>query len=229
MKTIEHKGRSMSFYPMHGEVVKIYDNTTTTVSGYGGGSYRTMEGQAAIHPVTISSQTTYEREIWIKDANDKEHAIMLNDKSVKVREGNPITFGIAEKNNSRSLISLKNHATDKQYQLSSPESIVDSYQLAEYPHWMELIMWVVFAIVAGGVAGFATGSFFTILPSFMRTGTISDVLFFIFLGVTLAVFIAIFRFGYGRYARKIRNYKLAVVKVEEARKSIMAKEHPGLS
>lgn len=107
MEVVEHNGASLKLYPLHGEVVKIDETITTTISGHGGSSHTDAEGKFAIRPISISSQTNYEREVWIKDMKGKEHTIMLNDKTIKLREVNLVTVGIVESGKNQSLIGLK--------------------------------------------------------------------------------------------------------------------------
>lgn len=233
MEVVEHNGRSLKLYPLHGEVVKIDATTTTSVSGQGGDSYTSLEGNFAVRPVSISSHTNYEREVWLKDMNGKEHTIMLNDKSIKLREGNLITIGLIEIGNKQSLMSLKNHATGDQYGFSSSEDLVSNYNFSILSNEMGLFKW----LLLSGATGVGLFYFFKYiivntvfldilenLPEFVQIAAGLIILTTVGLG-SLAVFI----YGFRRNSRAHRDHNEAVDKVKAARKMVMADPHPAMS
>lgn len=233
MQNIEHNGLSLKLYPLHGEVVKIDETTTTSVSGQGGDSYTSLEGNFAIRPVSISSQTNYEREVWLKDMNGKEHTIMLNDKSIKLREGNLVTIGLIENNNKQSLMSLKNHNTDDQYSLSSSEALVNKYNFSNLSNEMGLFKWLLLAGASGVglfyfirflVVNTSFGDMLRSAPEFLAIA-IGVIFILIMGGGSLAVFI----YGFRRNDRAHRDHNVAVDKIKTARKVIMEDPHPAMT
>ncbi|WP_311950182.1 hypothetical protein [Halomonas piscis] len=233
MEVAEHNGRSLKLYPLHGEVVKIDATTTTSVSGQGGDSYTSLEGNFAVRPVSISSHTNYEREVWLKDMNGKEHTIMLNDKSIKLREGNLVTIGLIENNNKQSLMSLKNHNTDDLYSLSTSEALVNKYNFSNLSNEMGLFKWLLLAGASGVFMFFllraiaqetAFGKLIGNSPDFIQV-----VMGLIFLAITGLVPLAIFIHGFRRSDRAHRDHNEAVDKVKTARKVIMEDPHPAMT
>ncbi|NWO07474.1 MAG: hypothetical protein HLX50_17820 [Alteromonadaceae bacterium] len=233
MEVVENNGVSLNLYPMHGEVVKIDETTTTTISGHGGSSHTDAEGKFAIRPISISSQTNYEREVWIKDMKGKEHTIMLNDKTIKLREGNLVTVGIVESGKTQSLIGLKNHATGDKYSFSSSDALVDNYKFSKKSHEMGLFQWFLLATISG------VGMFYVLRKIVRETalGSIvsnsSDALIMIsvlvFFGLVGIVPLIVFIYGYRRSDRASRNRDEAIDKVKKARKIMMADPHPAIA
>lgn len=224
MKKVEHNGRSVDFFLLNGKVVKIDDSTTTEVSGYGGGSYMTMEGSLAIRPITISSQTCYEREVWVKDSEGKEQSLMLNDKSIKLREGNEVTLGLTKSSSSRRLVSIRNHTTDKQYSLSSDAGIVKAYQLATEAKFMELVLWLFFAAICGILTLSAAGFFFarTSFGRYLFNGPLGEIVSWLAFGVTGAVFVWVFWVGIKKFSRAQKSFEEAVAKISACRRELLS-------
>ena len=233
METIEHNGRRLGFYPLHGEVVKIDDSTITTVHGHGGDSHTDLEGKFAVRPMSISSQVHYEREVWIKDEQGKEHTIALNNKSIKLREGNLVTFGIVEGKNSQSLIALKNHTTDSDYRLTSNEEVVDGYNFSIKSQEMGIFMWLG-VVVLVAVANFyfvrtlvvetSLGDFLSSLTGAMEVLAIITVW-----GIIIGVPCSVLFYAVRRIDRIIKNHNEAINKVKRARAEIMSAPHPEMA
>lgn len=233
MQNIEHNGRSLKLYPLHGEVVKIDATTTTTISSHGGDSHTDLEGKFAIRPVSISSHTNYEREVWLKDMNGREHTIMLNDKSIKLREGNLVTIGLIENSNKQSLMSLKNHNTDDQYSLSSSEALVNKYNFSNLSNEMGLFKWLLLA-GASGVGFFYFLRFIATETAFGNMVRNTPEFFQIAFGLITwlaigLVPLAIFIHGFRRSDSAHRDHNEAVDKVKTARKVIMEDPHPAIA
>lgn len=232
MQNIEHNGLSLKLYPLHGEVVKIDQTTTTSFSSHGGGSHTDLEGKFTIRPISITSQTRYEREVWIKDMKGKEHTIMLNDATIKLREGNLVTVGLVENGNTQSLISLKNHATEDQYSLSSSDALVNSYNFSKINHTTGPLTWLCLAGIAGVGMLYIMRYLFRVtgLEVYLVSspGLLQKVSVLTALGPVVLVPLIIIIYGFRRGHRAVRDHQIAVEKVKTARKMIMAEPHPAI-
>lgn len=234
MQNVEHNGLSLKLYPLHGEVVKIDQTTTTSISSNGGGSHTDLEGKFTIRPMSISSQTNYEREVWIKDMNGKEHTIMLNNKSIKLREGNLITVGLFERGNRQTLISLKNHATEYQHSFSSSDALVTNYNISTLSDEMGVFKWLLLSVTTGVGLFFFVGhlaretSFGDLVRKLPEPIAMTILLGLLGIG-SIVLPLSIFIYGFRRNDRAHRNHNEAIDKIKEARKIVMEDPHPALS
>ncbi|WP_176243742.1 hypothetical protein, partial [Halomonas sp. CSM-2] len=206
---------------------------TVWVNGDNGYIAMQVSGLEVLPGAGLTDSGNYEREVWLKDMNGKEHTIMLNDKSIKLREGNLVTIGLIENNNKQSLMSLKNHNTDDLYSLSTSEALVNKYNFSNLSNEMGLFKWLLLAGASGVFMFFllrtiaqetAFGKLIGNSPDFIQV-----VMGLIFLAIMGLVPLAIFIHGFRRSDRAHRDHNEAVDKVKTARKVIMEDPHPAMT
>lgn len=116
MKTINAGGKQYSMYWVRGKVEEAGKNLETRVSGGGGGG-ATYGGYGATAPVTIQSHTVVHDQVFLVDAQGKEHSFQLQGFNLAARPSNELSVVWAIKDGQKTgpYIAAHNYTTGQSF------------------------------------------------------------------------------------------------------------------
>lgn len=91
MESFIHKGKTLNFRKLTGEVIGIRDRSESRMHSSGGGGYVGPHGGYVSAP-TVRMETTARLEIWIKTEDGDEEPFVLPTTNISVKEGQRVTL-----------------------------------------------------------------------------------------------------------------------------------------
>lgn len=149
-----------------GTVISETNRSDTHVSGY-------VPPRATGLAGTILSKTTEHQTIYLKDKDDQEHAITVQDLTLPCREGHEVTFSGL---NGGHWFDAKNHTTNQSFY---NKSIVNAFT---FPKWL---FFALIGLICAPV-------FFYIVTAMSSDGAVSSVIAGAILGTFVTAFVSLF-------------------------------------
>lgn len=151
MKPIQVGGREYTLHYTTGTVEETGKNMETRVSGGGGGGI-TYGGYGGTAPVSIYSQTVVHDQLFVTDANGKEHSFQLQDFNLACRAGHKISviWAIKKGKQTGKYICVVNHTTNNNFYNEKALKNVFRYNVGYFIGGGAALGWLLFGHDIGG-------------------------------------------------------------------------------
>lgn len=90
MQTFDYKQHTIGVNWVSGVVIDIDQHTETQIHGHGGGG-RLNAGYGEIKDISISSTTTHHKQVFLQDADGRQHPVQLTGWDIPYIRGNTLT------------------------------------------------------------------------------------------------------------------------------------------